>query len=459
MEPATGNLDPRLRVLYLLALAVGVFLLREPWQLGVVFGAQLVLWFVARLPARQLVRQLSKLWLLALFIVGTYALFENDPAVDRWVRYSVLGISVPINQSGALEGVLMVVRLLSVVLASQIARAGDARAISAGLAQLRVPRVMGMSLDVVLALLGDGGGRGRGRGGGGGGGGGRGRGGGKGGHGEEAPEPFLQSVKRLARGDVAPIVDKIQAQIARAEAHANKSGFEDKALLRDVSVIAGVSLTMLAIKMLKLLPSLPFAPGHKLVLLTPLYLVAALLTRSRFGATLTGLTMGTVAFLMGDGRYGIFELCKHVAPGLIADALVPLCVRPGKAIPGGLAWSLVGAAIGLGRFATIFLVTLSLQPPAVAFAFLVPGIVLNVFFGVMSGWISYHVVRAASKLRAEETENEQAGDRRRQDPHRVEPDEGVAPGSGGAREDGEPPRVPDHAGRGAGRNRRPVDLR
>ena len=31
---------------------------------------------------------------------------------------------------------------------------------------------------------------------------------------------------------------------------------------------------MLGIKALKLLPGIPFAPGHKLVLLTPLYVVA-----------------------------------------------------------------------------------------------------------------------------------------------------------------------------------------
>jgi hypothetical protein len=155
---------------------------------------------------------------------------------------------------------------------------------------------------------------------------------------------------------------------------------------------------MLAIKMLKVLPSLPFAPGHKLVLLTPLYIVAALLTRSRFGATLTGLTMGTVAFLMGDGRYGVFEIFKHVAPGVICDAVMPLMMRGGR-MPGGFTWSAFGGLIAAGRFATIFSVTLAVQPPAVAYAILVPGITVNVFFGVASGYVSYHLVKAAMRLR------------------------------------------------------------
>jgi hypothetical protein len=277
-----------------------------------------------------------------------------------------------------------------------------------------VPKVIALSLDVVLSLLGEGGG---------GGGGGGGRGGGRGRRrrheagnhaGNEASNgSFWSSVKRLARGDVQPIVDRIERQIRRADrqagdrlgesgpSKAGDTGRDDlrrAALRRDVSVVAGISLTMLAIKMLKLLPSLPFAPGHKLVLLTPLYIVAALLTRSRFGATLTGLVMGSVAFLMGDGRYGIFEIFKHVAPGVICDALMPWMLRGGR-MPGGVAWSLFGGLIAAGRFATIFTVTLAVQPPAVAYAILVPGLSINVFFGVASGYVSYHLAKATLGLK------------------------------------------------------------
>jgi hypothetical protein len=156
---------------------------------------------------------------------------------------------------------------------------------------------------------------------------------------------------------------------------------------RDVAVIVGLSLTMLGIKALKLLPNIPFAPGHKLVLLSPLYVVAAVKTKTKWGATLTGLVMGTVAFLLGDGRYGIFEILKHVAPGLICDLLVPIAVRKGRR-PGAFVWSLVGGAMGFGRFATIFTVTLTVQAPSVAFAFLIPGLLIHTTFGVLSGLVS-----------------------------------------------------------------------
>jgi hypothetical protein len=157
---------------------------------------------------------------------------------------------------------------------------------------------------------------------------------------------------------------------------------------------------MLGIKALKILPSIPCAPGHKLVLLTPLYIVASLLTRSRLGATLTGLTMGTVAFLLGDGKYGIFEIIKHITPGILCDLCVPLLTSGGR-MPGGIGWSFFGAFVAAGRFATIFVITLLVQAPAIAYAILIPGLTVHCIFGAASGYVSYHIVRAVDRLRAE----------------------------------------------------------
>lgn len=396
MTPKPTTLDPRWRVLYLAAVAVGVFFLRKPWMSAVLVGAECVLWLLVGLGARRLVRQITKLWGFALFILVSFALTSEDPETDRWVALHLFGWELPfkLNVTGAVLGGMMVLRVLAVVLASQIARAGDSRAVAAGLDKLAVPKIIAVSIDAVLALLGGEGGRGRGRGDGSGGG--RGR-----NHQEGEPqEGFWASVKRLARGDVAPIVDRIERQIARAEAHAREQGVGERgrAFVHDVGVIAGLSLTMLGIKALKVLPSIPFAPGHKLVLLTPLYIVASVLSYSRFGATLTGLTMGTVAFLMGDGRYGIFEILKHVTPGLLCDLLVPLVLAGGRR-RGPVVFSILGGVIGAGRFATIFVVTLTVQPPAIAFAMLIPGLTIHTTFGVLSGYVSYHLVHAVERLR------------------------------------------------------------
>lgn len=380
MGQARASVGPRVRVLYLLAVAVGVFLLVSPWAVAAVLVLQLVAWPAVGLPLRRLGRQVFKLWTFTLFIVASYSLFALDPSLDRWV--DVAGLQL--NVHGALQGATMVMRVVAVVLASQVVRAGDPRAISTGMTGIGVPRPIAQSLDVVLALLGEGTGRGRGQGGGGGGGGGGGRGR------RQGQESFWESLRRLSRGDVAPLVKRLLRHIDRAREHAGDG------VGHDVPVVAGVALTMMAIKVLKLLPSLPFAPGHKLVLLSPLYIAAGLLTRGRFGASVTGLVMGLTAFLMGDGRYGIFEVLKHIAPGLVCDLALPWMRRGSP--PRAWAWAVLGLGMGLGRFLTIFSVTLAVQPPVVAYAFLVPGIALNGFFGLLSGWVSCHVATALVEL-------------------------------------------------------------
>ena len=105
-----------------------------------------------------------------------------------------------------------------------------------------------------------------------------------------------------------------------------------------------------------------------------------------------------VAFLMGDGRYGIFEILKHVAPGILCDIIIPPLTRGGRN-PGPVVWTLVGGLIGAGRFATIFGVTLTVQAPAVAYAMLIPGLTIHTTFGALSGYVSYHLVKAILKVR------------------------------------------------------------
>lgn len=356
------SVDPRLRVAFLLGTAVGVFFLRQPWQLAIALAALIAGWFVVRLPARRLLRQLYKLWGLATFIAVSYLLFDDDG-------------NFGFRTDNLVQGTVMFARIVAIILASHLARAGDPRAVAAGLTRLRVPEPISVPIDTVLALLGGderhdgtGGGRGRNR-----------------KNDEESGETFFQAVKRIARGDVGPIARRLELQIDRAERHIHRE--TKSARTKDLAVIAGIALTMLGIKALKVLPSIPFAPGHKLVLLTPLYIIVRRKTQMRGAATLTGLTMGSVAFLMGDGKYGVFEILKHLAPGLICDLFQPKDAGP-------IGWSIFGGLIAVARFATIFCVTMLIQAPGIAYAMLIPGLTVHLTFGVASGFVTHHLVRA-----------------------------------------------------------------
>ena len=364
-------------------------------------------------PVATITRTLRKLFFFLAVILIAYSLVEGDPGTARWVTLEMTSIaswlSIEVNKTGALEGLVMVLRVVAIVLASHLARTGDPRALASGLGKLGMPVKAALSIDAVLSLLGDGDRKGKGGGGGGGGGGGRGRGRGKQTR-REALRHFWKRLKKLGRGDVSALTEPLAGYIRRAEDHVRRSAPElGTAMVREVAIITGISLTMLGIKMLKLLPGLPFAPGHKGVLLIPLYFAARALARTRFAATLTGLTMGTAAFLLGDGRWGVFEILKHVAPGILIDILMPIFLpRPAKASI--WAWSLVGIVVALGRFATVTAIALTVQAPALVFAFLIPGLAIHATFGALSGIVTAPLVRSLLRQSAKQTDEDDTRD-------------------------------------------------
>src|SRR5438132_10082926 len=122
---SASSIDPRLRVLFLVGTAVGIFLLPRVWMAATAAGILAVLWIACGLPPKRLARQVYKLIPFTLFILGSYALTKEDAGIDRWIELH----GIKLNLGGAAIGLLMVLRVLAVVMASQVARAGDVRAV------------------------------------------------------------------------------------------------------------------------------------------------------------------------------------------------------------------------------------------------------------------------------------------------------------------------------------------
>ena len=82
------KVDPRLRVLYVIAVAVGIFLVKPLWGVAALLGAQCVLWLVVGLPPRRLARQIFKLWGFALLLVASYLLTGSDDGEPvKWIHW------------------------------------------------------------------------------------------------------------------------------------------------------------------------------------------------------------------------------------------------------------------------------------------------------------------------------------------------------------------------------------
>jgi hypothetical protein len=380
-----------LKVLYLLAVTASVFMVpafaatrsARWWVIPALLALQVGILLACHMRIIDILRPVWRLKWFFLFLSGCYLLLPPESSdggdlVLQW-RVPFVNLLLPLNLTGLERAALMCLQILTVLLASTIVRVtGSGRDLVDGLRALRLPDLFVYSLDHTLELLG---GTKKSR---------RGR--------AEATEQGgpLSTVKRLLRGDVGGFVQTIRTNIERAGERPNRESDRrlDPQLVHDIAIVTGIALCMASVKLLKLLPGLPFAPGHKAILLFPLYVLASRLTHSRWGGTAAGSIMGVIGFLQGDGRFGVLEIFKHVAPGLVIDLASPVVRR----LPAwAFGYCLLGLAAAAGRITTELVLVLLLGARAEVYLF--PAVVLipNLVAGFLSGFVTIFVLRAFAR--------------------------------------------------------------
>lgn len=387
----------RFKLIYLIGVAVSCFLIREPLVLGGLLAFHLVLWIWLGLPFQSLIRILRKLSFFVLMIIVTFSLVSSQSMqADEWILFSIFGFEIPINQTGLSFGLLMSMRLLTIVIVSMTVQlSGRPGEFVEGLRAIKIPTVAALTIDSTLALLGPGGSRKPGQGTGMGGGKGRGQ------SGKSGSTDAGQEItwKRFLRGDFGILIDLIESSLLKAKSHLMKTyPAMNPKMIHDVSVISGLCFLMLTAKLLKLLPGIPFAPGHKLLILIPLYILAAELTHSRFGSTITGTTVGIISFMFGDGRFGVFEILKHIAPGLVVDGILPSLKRWNPK-PSRLTLVIVGTFCAAARIASIVAVTLLIEAPPLFYVLIVPMFISQTLFGGVSGFVTFYLLKSLNRFK------------------------------------------------------------
>ena len=424
-----------MKVVYLLAVTALVFAApifvpsRDRWLIILgLLAPQFVILLTCRVGLYEIIRPVWRLKLLFIFLIAAYSLLPGEGgAVLAW-RIRVEDWSIPVNLDGLARAGLMCLQIATMLLASSVVRlTGTGRDLIDGLESFHLPALFVYSLDHTLGLLG--GTRRRG-------GGGRSGGADTGvGGGSRVPSAgFLSILKRLLRGDVGALVQSIRSDVDRAgEQIAGETGRNLSAqMAHDVTIISGIALTMATLKMFKILPGIPFASGHKALLLFPLYILASRLTYSRWGATAAGAVMGVIGFLQGDGRFGILEILKHLAPGVVIDLAQPWASR----LPGwALGYCLLGLAAAVARTTSEFSLVAMLGARAEVYIFPMVKLVPNLVAGFLSGFITLFVLRAFDRSIA------------RQEESSAEPGSPIGHASGDRGKTGMPPRMGDSASR------------
>ena len=367
---------PHLKIAYLLSVMAAVCVFQSSAIIGTLLFIQVGLWIASRLGWSPLARTVKRLMLFFVVIGLSYAFMSTGDG-DRWTGVGLGQWNVPVNLGGLSVALTMCLRVLVLVLASVwVQESSKPGVIVRALEDFHVPRFLAASIDGTLRLA-TGGGQGRGSGGGG------------GRRHMKTEDAMSLNFQQIRQGRMQFVADLVDRALTRAEALVtNENPRMDRTQARDIAVIIGTAVVIMSTKLMQVLPGLPIAPGHKNVVIIPLFLLAARLTSMRFGGLWTGLTVGIVSVLSGYGKYGVLEIAHFAVPGLMADLLLPL-VRPQSPRWWRVAqFGLIGAAMGAGRFAANFSVILLAGAPDLAFVLYLPMFVSQVSFGAISAFVS-----------------------------------------------------------------------
>jgi len=421
---------PRLKVLYLIAITALAFA-APAWHVTAphswyivpgLLGLQFLFLLAANVEPVEIFRSATRLKWLFIFLLGTYLFLPSDSqatdAIFLWKPLQNLR-AIPLNVTGAKTAALMCLQIMTVILVSAVVRlTGSGTDLVDGMRGFGFPKLFVYSIDYTLALLG--GLRKKGTGGG----------GGRGGMrsdsaatGTNSPRGFgrirhqageaVAVIKRMLSGDVTVFTQSIQQNMERAQSHVveQSAGKLDSKLAHDVAAITGISLVMMSLKMLRILPGIPFFSGYKTLLLYPLYIIAADLTYSRWGGTVCGTIMGVLGFMQGDGRYGAMEILKHTAPGFVVDLGWPVLRRLirresasgfRKLVPIAIL-CIFGLLLAIARTSTEFVTVLLIRSRDAILLFPAAKLIPNVIAGTLSGFITYFVLIAFRGAEAADT--------------------------------------------------------
>ena len=369
----------KLKVTYLITLSLLLFFIHNKYIIIGLIAFQILIWLFSKISFKPLIKSLIKLkWFFLIIIISYTLLPPSDNAIATTINLHFF--TVDIYFSGLTIALLMLSRISLMVMASIWIRLSTSQlGFISALRTFKIPESIAIIIDLSLKQV------------------------------MTEKKPKHRKTEKAKK----PEKNK-KTKITFKELKLNKFKFintliekniqkSDNLLIqnypeisqtkrKDILVILTVVVAIMSLKFLQLMPGLPIAPGHKNLLVIPLIILASLSTHMKNGGLAAGFATGIVSFLMGFGKFGIFEVFHFALPGLVSDWLYPLIKNnQGNWLIVKLA--IIGAILGFTRFVANILILLLVGTPQIALIVMTPMLISQIVFGALSSIICVIVIK------------------------------------------------------------------
>ncbi|MBL4705762.1 MAG: hypothetical protein JKY54_14650 [Flavobacteriales bacterium] len=353
-----------LLICYIILAGIGVFLINNLYILIAIILAHLIGWFILKIPVNKL-KFLWKIKWFVLIIVFFHSISGPDPEL---VLLAFKKIKLSVGLAGLENGLIMAGKLISMLLITQLVRLSMSKAaFVSGMRKLGLSHDFADIIDQIFGIItssGQGNGKGKGD---------KKKGSGK-------NKELMDTTARQAMvGKIGSIPDKLAQRLNKA-----KDQFKNS----PNAVIGASSLTVTLIRMVKIAPGFPLAPGHKNILLVPVFIQAIHGSNQRFTGAKIGFISGILHFASGFGKYGPLGILQFLLLGSVIGAMMKLMGKN----PGTFKLSLVGATAGLTRISSEIILSFALGMPKAFYLLYLPYFISQILFGAGSCFISKKLI-------------------------------------------------------------------
>ena len=331
-----------------------MFFIGNLFILAGIIGVHLLLYFLIQNEQKSL----SFLWRVKWFVLIIF-LFHALSGPDDFILLKLKSWTLAFSKEGVLKGAIMASKLVAMLMTTQIVRFSmSKKQFIDGMSALGLNRDSAEIIDTIIEVVNsDRKSRKKEK-------------GKKNGNGST-----IKATDVLFRGKVGNLPKKL---LERLDFAAER--FKDNPNAN----VATSALAVTLIRMVKIAPGLPLAPGHKNILLFPILVYGILKSNKPFAGAQIGAISGILHFSMGFGKYGPLGIIEFILLGGVMDLLLKLPVKKNN-----LYFLMFIGAIGGGvRISIEIILAELLDMPSAFYLIYAPYIISQIAFGTASGFLS-----------------------------------------------------------------------